>query len=175
LQGRPQDVPAGQFALAVALVTNFLTYLIAASSQYGVGQSIILAIADLCLTGLCLYCALAVVDKRARFEQAFTALTGATAVLNLAVAPVLWLSSMSEPQSVGLSDLAILLWGLAILAHVLRHSLEVAQMVSIGLAVAFYLVVVNLMAATGVINTATRADQQLSNFQSFSADWSSKA
>jgi len=111
LKGRPQDLPSGVNPFQAALGVNIFTYVIA------------------------LFIAVSLVDKRARFYQAGTALFGGTAVINLAAIPVLWLSSLTGQTAIGLLDVMIILWGLAIISHVLRHTLEVNPWISVGLAV----------------------------------------
>ncbi len=178
LQGRPQDLPVGQTAVLVAIAMNVVTYVLAVASLRSVPSSLVLALTDLALSALCLYAAVAVVNKAPRFQQAFTGLAGGTAVLNLAAAPILWLNALSASPAIGITDIVIILWGLAIIAHVLRHTLEVKPWISVGLAFGFYVVVLNLMAITGVIGEASdgnSVDQQMSINQSVTVDWLSKA
>ena len=173
-QTRPQDLPPGQIPMRIAIIINVVTYTVAVASNRSIPNSLALALTDLAISGLCLYMAVSVVDKRARFHQAFTALCGGTAVLNVAAMPVLWLSATTDPPSFSLLNLLIVFWGLAIIAHVLRHTLEVAPYISVGLALVFYLFVVQLLAITGVLGSEPQADQQLSTYQSLSVDWLSK-
>lgn len=178
LRARPQDVTAGRSALIVAIAVNLVTYVLAVSSTRAVPSSLMLALADLAVSGLCLYVAVSVVNKNARFEQAFTALCGGTAVLNLVAIPALWLGASSESTIIALFNIVIIFWGLAIIAHVLRHTLEVSQLFSVALAMVFYVVVLNLLAITGVIGELPEpsdTEQQLSIYQSLSLDWSGKA
>jgi len=178
LQGRPQDLPSGQQALRVAMALNVVSYVLAVASTRSVPDSLVLALTDLALSGLCLYAAVAVVNKAPRFQQAFTALAGGTGILNLVAVPVLWLSSTSAAPSVGLLDVVIIMWGLAIIAHVLRHTLEVSAWMSVGLAFGFYVVVLNLMAITGVIGNpegGNISDSQTSIYQYVTDDWLSRA
>lgn len=175
---RPQDLPMGQAALLVAIAVNVFGYVLAATSSHSVSNSLVLAVTDLALSAVCLYAAVAVVNKAPRFQQAFTALTGGTAVLNLVAVPILWLGASSAAPTFGLSDFVIILWGLAIIAHVLKHTLEVTAWVSAGLAFGFYVVVLNLMAITGVIedpNEGNGLDSQTSIYQSVTGEWSGEA
>ena len=175
LQGRPQDLPSGQAPLRVAMLVNLFTYVIAVASTRSISDSLVLALADIVISGLCLYIAVSITDKRPRFYQAYTALCGGTAVLNVVAVPVLWVSAATGPAEVGIVDLLIVLWGLAIIAHVLRHTLEVSPLISVGLALAFYMMVLQLLAITGVISSEPNTEQQLSIYLSLSADWLSKA
>ena len=174
LRARPQDVPAGQSAMLVALSLNVVSYVLAVASSRSVADSVVLAFTDLAISALCLYFAVAVINKAPRFQQALTALAGGTAILNCAAVPVLWLSAASVSPSLGLLDVAIIVWGLAIIAHVLRHTLEVSVWISIALAFGFYVVVLNLMAVTGVIGDPQGAgsiDSQMSIYQSVTPNW----
>jgi len=174
LQGRPQDLPAGQTALAVAFVLNVLTYLAAVSSVHSISESLLIALTDLTLSGLCLYGVLILTNRKARFQQAFTALCGATAVLNLAAAPIFWLSALADSPGMGLANLAVILWSLSIIGHVLQHTLEWNRIASIGLAVAFYLVI-SVIVFELVIGGTEVMQQELSNYQSVTDLWSRKA
>ena len=175
LQGRPQDLPSGQTPMRVAIFINICTYVLAVSGVRSVSNSIALAVVDVAISGLCLYVALVITDKRMRFQQAFTALCGGTVVLNMVAIPVLWLTAATDPPSFGLSDLLIMLWGLAIIAHVLRHTLEVTPLISVGLALIFYMIVLQLIALTGVVGVEPENDQQLSIYQGLRGAWLSKA
>ncbi len=175
LKARPQDVPAGRSALIVAIVLNAVTYVIAVSSTRSVPASVALTLTDLAVSGLCLYIVVSVVDKRARFEQAYTAYCGATAILNLVAIPGLWLGAHSESTAIVVFNIVIIFWGLSIIAHVLKHTLEVTQWVSVVLAMLFYVAVLNLLAIIGVIGDAPDVEQQLSNYQSLSLNWLGKA
>jgi len=178
LRARPQDLPAGRPAMWVAMLMNVLSYVLAVVSLRSVADSLVLAITDLALSGVCLYAAVAVVNKGPRFQQAFTSLAGGTAVLNFAAVPVLWLSAGSASPTVGLLDVVIIVWGLAIIAHVLRHTLEVSAWLSVALAFGFYVVVLNLLALTGVIENPkdeSEIDSQMSIYQSVTSDWLSEA
>lgn len=162
----------------MALAVNAVSYVLAVSSTRSVPNSVVLAITDLAVSGLCLYAAVAVVNKAARFQQAFTAFAGGTAVVNLVAVPFLWLNSASPSPTIGLLDIVFIIWGLSIIAHVLRHTLEVGTLMSVGLAFGFYVVVLNLMAITGVIGppeTGEKSDSQTSIYQYVTDDWLSRA
>jgi hypothetical protein len=171
LQGRPQDMPAGRSALGVAFVLNLLTHLLAITSDHPFFKGLQMALLDITISGLCLYLAVTSVNKSARFLQAYTALLGGTAVLNTVAIPILWLNS----ETVGLLDIAIIVWVLAIIAHVLRHTLEVETWVSVLMAFAFYIIGLQMMALTGVIRPDTSAEQQLSLYQPLITVWLSVA
>jgi len=179
LQARPQDLPGSRSVLWVAIAVNLITYTLAVASRYPIGQSVLIALTDLTFSALFLFVMLLFVDKGARFQQSLAALCGATAVLNLAATPVMWISAGSATPSFGLVDLCVILWGLAIIGHVLQHALELPRWASIGLAVMFYIVVMNFIVAFGVTraeNTPNQlSGQQLSIYQPVTNIWSSKA
>ena len=175
LQARPQDMPAGQSPLLVAIAINWVSYVTAIASTAPISRSLMLAASDIALSGLCLYATVSVMQKKSRFQQAFTAFMGGTAVLNMVAIPLFWLSAGSDSGILGMVNMVIIFWGLAIVAHVLRHTLEISQLLSIGLAWAFFVVVLNLLAIMGMIGEPTTTEQQLSIYQSLSAHWLSKA
>ncbi len=168
-------MPAGQQPLTVAIILNLLTYVLAVISALSIPNGLMLAISDIAITGLCLYVAVSLMQKNARFQQAFTALTGGTAVLNSVAIPLLWLSVNSDSAALQVLNYALIFWGLAIIAHVLRYTLEISLLFSVGLALTFYVVVLNLLAVMGVIGDPASAEQQLSIYQALSAHWLSKA
>jgi len=83
LMGKPQDLPAGETQMFIALVLNFVTYVVALMTFNGFGEAAMHAAIDLGCTGLLFYFGLRLVNRVARFEQAFGALCGAGAVLNV--------------------------------------------------------------------------------------------
>jgi len=95
-------------AMYVAILLNWITYVVALVSMRTFSSAATIATADIAITGLLLFVALSVAQKTPRFQQAFGALCGASAVLNLVALPVFWLNSGEQPPSFGLFDLLLL-------------------------------------------------------------------
>lgn len=133
LRGNPQDLPASNALLAATMLVDMVTaYALASRSLLGVRP--VAVVGHTFLMALLVYILLRWRGYPARFQQTATALFGsgiiatvvAFAAIHLAGVPfdltnhklmmILWLIS---------------LWVLAIIAHVLRHALEV----SLGMAI----------------------------------------
>jgi len=151
LMGRPQDLPPGDNQLYVAIMLNFLTYVMALVSFVGIGTAAMHAMLDIVITGLVLYLALLFTSQLARFQQALGAICGAGAVLNFAGIPMLQLAQTPEGQETGkialLSHFVLLVWSLSLVGHVLRHTFNIRMSTSIVAAVLYYLVVISIFDA----------------------------
>ena len=149
LMGKPQDLPAGENQLYIALACNFVTYVLALLSFTGFGSAVLHAAIDLGCTGLFLYVALMLVKRLPRFEQAYGAICGAGAVLNLIAIPLLLLTS--DPQGEAAIYLAffarflLLVWSLSLVGHVLRHTFSLHMVLSVSIAVVYYILITNLL------------------------------
>ena len=85
----------------------------------------------LMLTGL-VYLVLVLTGLGERFLQTLTALTGSGVVLSLIAFPlVIFMSQQASSNEAGLFSLLLFFglvgWSLAVMAHVLRHALEVSR------------------------------------------------
>ncbi len=147
--GKPQDLPAGEKQLYTAISLNFVTYVLALVSFTGVGGAMLHAAIDLACTGLFLYLGLMFVGRLPRFEQAYGAICGAGAVLNLAAIPLLQLTTVPEggtPGSLAIfSRFLLLVWSLSLVGHVLRHTFAIRMFSSIVIAVLYYLLITTLL------------------------------
>lgn len=150
LMGKPQDLPAGDTQLVTGVVLNFITYVLALVAIYGTGSAVLHASVDIGFTGLFLYLALMFTSKLPRFQQAFGAMCGAGAVLNLSAILMLFPMMASDGEGAGsaLSAFAyylLLVWSLSLAAHVIRHTFGIRMVTSIGVALLYYLFISSLL------------------------------
>ncbi len=145
----------GETQLIIAIVLNFITYVIALFTFTGLGAAMAHAGIDLACTGLFLYLALLLTNKRPRFHQAYGAICGAGAILNTAAIPMLQLTSIddsalaegSTANSVAiLARFILLVWSLSLVAHVLRHTFGIRMFSSVLIAVMYYLFITSVLA-----------------------------
>lgn len=147
--GKPQDLPAGDTQMYIAIAFNFITYIVALFSFTGFGRAVLHSAVDLASTGLLLYVGLLLFNRLPRFEQAYGAICGAGAILNLAAIPMLQLSR--APEGVQQSDFAmfswivLLMWNFSMVGHVLRFTFSVSIFVGIVAAVIYYLLISTLL------------------------------
>jgi len=172
LKGSPKDLPGGIEPMLVAVILNWLTYVLALSSIRSLGVASMIAVIDLALTAVALLIALSVAQKIPRFHQAYGGLCGASAMLNLAALPMLWLSGGDQPASFGLLDLLLLVWGLSLISHVLQQTLEITRLLGVGLAVAYYLLVLNVFASLNLGNNEVPNENYLHSYQTLTKVWS---
>ena len=126
---RPQDFPAAGILLSLCL---FL-YIIASSLLAYPGQSVFTAlIAGLAETLLLLFITYVLLILRKapeRWMQTVIALTGSGFIFSIMVIPplywrVLYTDTASPSPLFGVWVLAILVWNIAVMAHILRHALS---------------------------------------------------
>lgn len=165
LMGKPQDLPAGQEQLRIGIVLALLTYVIALAVPFGVGRAILQAAIDLGTTGVTMWIALTVTGRASRFEQAFGGLCGASAFVNLAATP-LYLTrpdgGAGGGSSLGaLPDFVLLVWGLSLLAHVIRHTFEVKMAISVFISFIYFLLLMSFMSAI-IVSPVTPSDSVVS-------------
>ncbi len=148
LMSKPQDLPGGRAQLQVAIGLAFVTYVLVALVLEEPGRAIGHALVDLIFSGLVFHVALRLVNHPGRFEQAFGALCGSGAILNLAALPIYLARPVEagQPPS-GLAIFAqflLLVWSLSLFSHVLRHTFDTGKLVSALLAFAYFIVAINL-------------------------------
>jgi hypothetical protein len=129
LQRAPQDDPLSYRGLLGALASYTLVDLIQARTTSDWGQSLALSFMDTLL--MTVFCALVllIVQKQARFVQTLTALAGTSAVLGLLAMPLmLQASRLPEDQAPSaallMGGLTLLIWTVAVQAHIFRHALS---------------------------------------------------
>jgi len=128
LRAKPQDLPADTGVLVLAVCLALFTFLVASLPEAEPGMALQRALLDLVVTGLFIYGGLLYQRRVSRFTQAFSALAGAGAVINLAAAVVTAGLRPGEQASTLVMVLSLLLlaWSLALCAHVFRHTFTVS-------------------------------------------------
>ncbi len=128
-KAKPQDLPASNPTLPIAVVVALLTYIIASSSESDLFLSIKRAILDLLVTAVFLYGGLLLQKRPTRFYQSFSALAGAGAVINVMAIPFMFGVGSGEQVSALAGFILFLLfgWSLALSAHIFRHTFELSM------------------------------------------------
>lgn len=149
LMGKPQDLPSGAEQMKVGIAFALITYVLALAVPYGVFRAVVQALLDLACTAIVLHIALTALGKGARFQQAFGGLCGASAFINMAALPLY--ASRPEPGSVSamgaFADFVLLVWGLSLFGHVIRHTFEVSLVVSIVISFSYFIVLSSIISA----------------------------
>jgi len=137
LRAAPQDLPASRTLLWASALAAIVS---APPGDEGVLSGWIAAGLQVALLGLFVHTLLGLQNLPERWDQTGTAVFGTTALINLMAWPiVLWYYRVPEPEAAFIpSLLGVLLscWYIAVLAHILRHALELglgaALMLSVG-------------------------------------------
>ena len=149
LMGKPQDLPGGKDQMKVGVALALITYVMALAVPYGISRAFLQAIVDLACTAVVLHIALSVMGYKARFDQAFGGLCGASAFINMAAVPLYTLRP-SGPGVQGssisvLADFVLLVWGLSLLGHVIRHTFETGLVLSIVVSFVYFVLLSSLI------------------------------
>lgn len=151
LRRLPQDLPASEMLLGLALAADLAVgVLVGITAGLSWLTSLLQGVSELLLMLLVLYAALTQLKRRARFLQAATALLGSGAVLGLVAIPPLTLNPTGSQES----DLAALgaflllglvIWGILVTGHILRHTFSITLGQGSAIAVAFQIVAITLV------------------------------
>lgn len=181
LMGKPQDVPAGIKPLRIGVICAFVTYVLALVSLTGVPKAVLTASVDLALLGLSIHFALKWVGRSERFVQAFAAFCGASMFVNLAAMPIyLSFSAGVDPATVpaesramfDMANFVLMVWTIALLGHIVRHTFEIGMPVSILVAYAYVMLLTFVLGALfNSLGLRVVPAEQLSVIQSFECLW----
>jgi len=146
LMGKPYDYPPDRQSLQISIIAALVSFVLASSVVVELSVAITLAVLDIVVAGAGLWIALQMTGKPARFSQAFGAYCGASSVLNIASMIMLNATDAGNSDAAtGISLAAVLqfvylVWGISLVAHILRFTFDLTLPVSI-LAATGYLIV----------------------------------
>ncbi len=149
-RAKPQDLPRSRFLLAVTMGATLVTNIpLLIPHLHGVGTVLAASLLDLFLMYIFLRGGLYLMEMEERFLQTAAALYGTGAVLNL---PALMLEMMLLGEQIdaisalgGLLRLALWVWSLAVIGHILRHALNVRLAVGVVIAVIYTMLLMMLI------------------------------
>lgn len=131
---RPQDLPAAPMLAALATILYVIAGMAVATQNMSFSGAAGLVLVDTVVFGVLIYLLLWVRDLQPRFLQTYTALLGASSILELIAAPLLYLQAQGLSAD-GLTAGAIfaslllwlwLFWSLLVIGHVVRHAIDTA-------------------------------------------------
>ena len=156
----PQDLPATDAALYsgvfLALGVGLLRYLVVGGADYPIARVVL----EVAVPGVALYVLLLFFNLSNRFAQTFAAMCGSGAIIYALALPILpaFYSAASAPAygpSVYLI-IALDIWSILVVAHILKHAINVGFPTGISIAIAlglFSLLLVESIAPTGDVET----------------------
>jgi hypothetical protein len=140
LRGRPQDLPASPALVWLAALAAAGTALAINVQNVDFGRGVTSAFGEVVLLGAVVWVVLRMRRVPARWLQTITPLYAGVTLQNLIVYPVLLAGGISlqtgELGPAAFVLVAVGIWFLAMMAHVLRHALELGLGVSLLIALA---------------------------------------
>jgi hypothetical protein len=140
----PRDLPPSRGLLAVAALLYGATSAIQSALTDGPTLALARGVADLGFTGAAFWLCLAIGGRGHRLLQTLTAVFGTGTLLALPMIAVLLLVAALGPggpvaDAVKLLVLPLLVWGLAVLAHIVREALEAPLVTGVAVATTYLL------------------------------------
>ena len=127
-------------AVALAFVLSLLRYLVVGAEYY----PLVRVVLELVVPALALYGLLLFYQLPQRFGQTFTALCGTGAIIYVLAIPVLPVFYSSDTPAYGSATYLIIaldIWSILVVAHILKHAIGVGFATGISIAIAFGLLV----------------------------------
>jgi len=156
LRGGPQDLPWSPGLLVALLAAGTALDVLVGNALDGDGNALARSLlSSLVVLGLC-WVALAMRDLRNRFVQTATALAATGIVFTLLQGGLLWLggpfpdaaAALTPTQTiVGWLLFALLLWQIAVTAHIVRHAADMRPGFALVLAVTWFIASMALQGA----------------------------
>lgn len=138
LRAGPQHLPASVFLLILCLFGHALVGLLLGLVSLPVAGALLSALSGTVLVVALVQGLLIAARRKARFLQSATALLGAETLLGIAALPVmLWFYNSADRALPSLLSLLLLVWSLAIIAHILRQALESSMAMAMLLALGY--------------------------------------
>jgi len=148
----PQDLPASGPLLVLTLACYLLVSLLVSLGSYGLAGAAALALLDLGLLSGFVLVLLYLQDKTARINQTLSALAGTGSLLGVFALPLVWwVQPETPPEQVPalltLLWLALLVWNLLVMGHIMRHALSSSFPVGFGVALLYVLLSMQVIGA----------------------------
>ncbi len=147
LANGPQDLPHSQLLFQLMVLVYFITGCLSMWPMVGFGESFAVMLVDLTILLLFSLICLMIVNKRPRFLQAATALTGVGSLFQLLAWPLLLYvneakQSDNVPVEASFLLLVIISWNLAVYAHIFRQAFNIRT--STAFVVTLVYVIINI-------------------------------
>lgn len=150
----PQDLPASGLLLGLSLLAYLTVGVVLLGLETTWTDAVIQALVEAGMLLGFVFITLQIAGLTSRFLQTSAAMVGTDAIISTFAVPLLtWM--ISSPESRGVIYLLLLmlmLWHLAVVAHILRHALSRSLAIGFGLAIVYialsYRVMVALFAPT---------------------------
>lgn len=146
LRRRPQDLPGSGLFFGMCVAAYTLSSLLLTLTYQDIRKSVLVAVIDAGLMILITYLLLLAIRRPARWLQTGTALLGTGTIFSLLATPVYYLLTVPGTGQTGNSVLGFLVWvlivwNIAVMAHILKHALAVSFAMGILVALMYIILV----------------------------------
>jgi hypothetical protein len=158
LRAAPQDLPYSRFLMLVCVGAYLCMGLVISLLDQDFGLALLSAGVDTVLLLGLAYLALWIRNFQARAVQTITAFAATGTIFELIGWPVvayLQTTSADDPSSLSLLLLALIIWNITVIGHILRHAIEVPMWVGTGVALLYIYTSIRVMVALQIAGTAT--------------------
>ncbi len=158
LRAAPQDLPHSRFLMLLCIGSYLLMGLVIASLDQTFGLALLSASIDtLLLVGLA-WLALWIRGFRGRIIQTVTAFAATGTLFEFISWPlVIYLqqTSADDPSSLSILLLALVIWNISVIGHILRHAVDVPMWIGTGIALLYIYTSIRVMIALQIAGVAT--------------------
>ncbi|MCG8378179.1 MAG: hypothetical protein MI865_01760 [Proteobacteria bacterium] len=151
----PQDIPESKNLLTLCLLVYGICSVVLVLLTESADKAIFAALLEILLIMIFTQILLQIKGKSSRWIQTVTALSGTGVIISIIAFPIYLMIGIGDSneltaqsgQGFGLMLLALLAcWNILIMAHILRHALEVNLFSALMFSIAYILIVVSLTA-----------------------------
>ncbi len=155
----PQDLPASQSLFVVTLLLYVLISTIISGFELAPGPALLSALVEVALLLAMLRMILWVRDFWPRYQQTAIALLGTGALFGFVAVPLMWWQLQYQDQdpmqafAPSLLVFGLFMWNVAVVGHILRHTLNTPFYVGVAISLLYTYVSVTILRALFVINS----------------------
>ncbi|MCP3660960.1 MAG: hypothetical protein GY696_00450 [Gammaproteobacteria bacterium] len=147
LRAKPQDLPGSMFLVWLTAALGMVSgAVVVVTTMGGVGPALLVSFIDLLLIAVLLRLGLQFTHKIARFEQTLAALFGSAVLINLLTMPIQRMIKQDPSTSIVgdvglLFYLALVIWALVIMAHIIRHAFDIRFSAGVMISIGYFLLI----------------------------------
>ena len=149
-QANPQDLPSSYLLKYVAITSYAAVALASALLSQSLAYALLSVFIDVAMLLGLAYAGLWVRSLSGRTTQTITALSGSGTIIGIVGYPILaWIqvTANSPPVLASLLLLALVIWNVAVIGHILRHALSLPLWVGMGISVFYVYTSIRVMSA----------------------------
>ena len=156
LRAAPQDIPFSRFLMLLCTGCYGLVGFAVSLLDQNPGLSMVSAIVDVALIAGLAYLGLWIRDRGRRAVQTISALTGTGTLFNLIGWPLIAALQQAGDGASGflyLLLLALIIWNIVVIGHILRHALDIPMWVGTGVALMYVYTSIRVMSVLHIVGT----------------------